>query len=118
MKERSSMKIEKIPLWSKEITKDVVPKILHLYPYFGICEKQHDHCVYSKEEGGHFIYVSLYDDDMLLVRDNNMDAIKEMKMSLSSKFDMKGYLCVLKFILGMEIKRDWVVRKICLNQRK
>jgi hypothetical protein len=37
-----------------------------------------DHCIYSKEEGGCFIYVALYVDDMLLIG-NNMDAIKEVK---------------------------------------
>jgi hypothetical protein len=35
-----------------------------------------DHCIYSKEEGGCFIYVALYVDDMLLI-ENNMDVIKE-----------------------------------------
>jgi hypothetical protein len=59
--------------------------------------------VYSKEEGGHFIYVALYVDDMLLVR-NNMNAIKEVKLQLSSKFDMKD-LGAKIFFLGMDIKR-------------
>jgi hypothetical protein len=44
-----------------------------------------DHYIYSKEEGGCFIYVALYVDDMLLIG-NNMDAIKEVKKQLSSKF--------------------------------
>jgi hypothetical protein len=34
----------------------------------GFVRSKVDHCVYSKEEGGHFIYVALYVDDMLLVR--------------------------------------------------
>jgi hypothetical protein len=51
-----------------------------------------------------FIYVSLYVDDMLLIR-NNMNAIKEVKKHLSSKFDMK-YLGAANFILGMDIMRD------------
>ena len=46
-----------------------------------------------------------------------MDAIKEVKSQLSSKFDMKD-LGVANFILGMEIKRDRANRKIWLNQRK
>jgi hypothetical protein len=37
-----------------------------------------DHCVYSKEEGEYFIYVSLYVDDMLLIG-NNMNVINEVK---------------------------------------
>jgi hypothetical protein len=59
---------------------------------------------YSKEEGGHFIYVALYVDNMLLVG-NNADEIKEVKKKLSSKFDVKD-LGVGNFIMGMEIKRD------------
>jgi hypothetical protein len=63
-----------------------------------------DHCVYSKEEGGNFIYVALYVDEMLLIR-NNMYAIKEVKKKLSSKFNMKD-IGATKFILGIDIKRD------------
>ena len=75
-----------------------------------------DHCIYSKEEGGRFIYVALYVDDMLLIG-NNIDAIKEVKKKLSSNFDMKD-LGATKFILGMEIKRDQAARNLWLNQRK
>ena len=71
-----------------------------------------DQCIYSKEEGGNFIYVALYVDDMLLIG-NIMDAI-EMKKQLSSKFDMKD-LGVANFILGMDIKRDRAARNIWLN---
>jgi hypothetical protein len=66
----------------------------------GFVRSKVDHCVYSKKEGGHFIYVTLYVDDMLLVG-NNMDAIKEVNIQLYMK-----YLNVTNFILGVEIKRD------------
>ena len=46
-----------------------------------------------------------------------MNAIKEVKKKLSSKFDMKDPSAA-KFILGMEIKRDRIVRNIWLNQTK
>jgi hypothetical protein len=82
----------------------------------GFVRSKVDHCIYSKEEGGNFIYVVLYVDDMLLIV-NNMDAIKEVKKKLSSKFDMKD-LNATNFILGMDIKRDRVARKIWLNQMK
>jgi hypothetical protein len=75
-----------------------------------------DHCVYSKEDSVCFIYVSLYVNDMLLVR-NGMDAIKEVKKQLSSRFYMKE-LGATNFILGMEIKRDRAVINLWLNQRK
>jgi hypothetical protein len=76
----------------------------------GFVRRKDDHCIYSKEEGGHFIYVYLYVDDMLLIG-NNMDAIKEVKKKPSSKFDMKD-LSATKFILRMEIKRDRATRNI------
>jgi hypothetical protein len=41
---------------------------------------------------------------MLLIG-NDMNIINKVKKQLSSKFDMKD-IGVLKFILGMEIKRD------------
>jgi hypothetical protein len=75
-----------------------------------------DHCVYSKEEGGHFIYVALYVDDMLLIG-NNMDAINEVNKKLSSNFDIKD-LDAANFNLGMESKRDQSARNIWLNQTK
>ena len=58
----------------------------------------------------------VYVDDMLLVG-NNMEVIKEVKMKLSSKFNMKD-LGAANLILGMEIKINRVDRKLWLNQRK
>jgi hypothetical protein len=69
-----------------------------------------DHFIYYKEEGGHFIYVAMYVDDMLLIG-NNMDAINKVKKQLSSKFDIKD-LGEMNFILGMDIKRDRATRKL------
>jgi hypothetical protein len=77
---------------------------------FGLVKRKVYHCVYSKEEGGYFIYVALYVDDMLLIG-NNMDAIKEVKKHISSKFDMKD-IDVDNFILGMEIKRYRAARNL------
>jgi hypothetical protein len=76
----------------------------------GFVRSKVDHCIYSKDEGGHLIYVALYVNDMLLIG-NNMDAIKEAKKQLYSKFDMKD-LSATNFILGMEIKRDRATRKM------
>jgi len=53
---------------------------------------------------------------MLLIG-NNMNAVKEVKKKLSSKFDMND-LSATNFILGMEIKRHREVIKIFLNKRK
>jgi hypothetical protein len=82
----------------------------------GFVRSKVDHRIYSKEEGGCFIYEALYVNDMLMVG-NNMDAIKEVKKQLSSNFDMKD-LRVANFILRMEIKRDRATRRLWLNQMR
>ena len=46
-----------------------------------------------------------------------MEVIKEVKLQLSSKFDMKD-LGATNLILGMEIKRNHANGKLWLNQRK
>jgi hypothetical protein len=71
---------------------------------------QVDHYAYSKQVGNHFIYVVLDVNDMLLV-ENNMDVIKEVKSQLSSKFDMKD-IGDAKFIMGKDIKRDHANMKL------
>jgi hypothetical protein len=76
----------------------------------GFVRSEFDHYIYSKKEVGCFIYVALYVDNMLLIG-NSMDAIKEVKKQLSSKFDVKD-LGATNFILGMEIKRDQAARKL------
>jgi hypothetical protein len=43
-----------------------------------------------------------------------MNAIKELKKQLSSKFNVKD-IDAMNFILGMDIKRDRVDRKLWLN---
>jgi hypothetical protein len=73
-------------------------------PSLGFVRSKAGHYIYSKEEGGHFIYLALYFDDMLLIG-NNLDRIKEVNKKLSSKFEMKD-LGAANFFLGMEIKRD------------
>eukprot|EP00253_Pinus_taeda_P030043 PITA_30043 len=75
-----------------------------------------DHCVYFKLIGDRVIYLVLYVDDMLLVG-NDKELIQDLKIHLSSKFDMKD-LGATNYILGMDIKRDLAKRKLWLNQRK
>jgi hypothetical protein len=48
---------------------------------------------------------------------NDKEIIQDVKTQLSSKFDIKN-ICAPKFILGMEIKRDWENTKLWLNRRK
>ena len=46
-----------------------------------------------------------------------MEVIREVKMQLSSKFDMKD-LGATSLILGMDIKRNHADRKLWFNRRK
>jgi len=82
----------------------------------GFSRNKTDHCVYFKLVGDHFIYIALYVDDMLLIG-NNKEIIKDVKIKLSSEFDMKD-LGAANFILGMEIRRDRENMKLWLNRRK
>ena len=69
----------------------------------------------SKLVGDCLIYLVLYVDDMLLIR-NDKETIQVVKTRLSSKFYMKD-IGVANFILGMEIKRNWANKKLWLNQK-
>jgi hypothetical protein len=82
----------------------------------GFVKIKFDHCIYSKDKGGCLIYVALYVDDMFLIG-NNMDAIKEVKKHLSSKFNMKDR-GASNFIMGMDMKRDQATRNLWLTQTK
>ena len=71
---------------------------------------QVNHHVYRNKFNDHFIYVVMYVDNMSLVG-NNMDLIKEMKLQLSPKFDMKD-LGATNLILGIKLKRDRAGRRL------
>ena len=64
----------------------------------GITIRKADHCVYFKLIGDHIIYLVLYVDDKLLVR-NDKEIIQDLKTQLSSKFDIND-LGAAKYILG------------------
>jgi hypothetical protein len=66
--------------------------------------------VYFKLVGDSLIYLVLYVNDTLLIG-NDKEIIQDVKIQLSSKFDMKD-LGATKFILGMEIKRDHANKKL------
>jgi len=82
----------------------------------GFTRSKADHCVYFNLIVDHVIYLVLYVDDMLLVG-NDKEIIQDLKTHLSSKFDMKD-LGAANYILGMEIKRDRIKRKLWLNQMR
>jgi hypothetical protein len=76
----------------------------------------YDSCVYFKKlDGGDFVYLLLYVDDMLIAS-SNLKEVRRLKEQLSSAFEMKD-LGAAKRILGMEITRDRSKRKLFLSQK-
>ncbi|GJY23180.1 retrovirus-related pol polyprotein from transposon TNT 1-94 [Tanacetum coccineum] len=75
-----------------------------------------DPCAYFKRFGdNNFIILLLYVDDML-VAGPNKDRINKLKAQLAKEFKMKD-LGPANKIIGMQIHRDRVSRKICLSQK-
>jgi Reverse transcriptase (RNA-dependent DNA polymerase) len=74
----------------------------------------YDNCVYLKRlDGGNYIYLLLYVDDILIAA-TNMGAINKLKEQLGMAFEMKD-LGAAKKILGMKIIRDRSNRKLFLS---
>lgn len=74
-----------------------------------------DSCVYLKDlNEGEVVYLLLYVDD-ILIASRNRQHIKELKILLSSEFEMKD-LGEAKKILGMEIHRDRVKGVLTISQ--
>ena len=67
------------------------------------------------EDGSH-IYLLIYVDNMLIASQNLL-AIQKLKSLLSSEFEMKD-MWAAKKILGMEIKRDQVQKKLFQCQKE
>ena len=75
-----------------------------------------DPCAYFKRFGeNNFVILLLYVDDML-VAGPNKDHIQELKAQLAREFEMKDLGSANK-ILGMQIYRDRINRKIWLSQK-
>ncbi|GKD38045.1 retrovirus-related pol polyprotein from transposon TNT 1-94 [Tanacetum coccineum] len=75
-----------------------------------------DPCAYLKRFGNnYFIILLLYVDD-ILVAGPNKDRINKLKAQLAREFEMKD-LGPVNRILGMQIHRDKVSRKIWLSQK-
>jgi len=69
--------------------------------------------VYYKQDGGHFLVITLYVDDMVFFG-NNKDVICDLKSRLLIQFDIKD-LGGIKYILGMNITRDRKNKRFSLS---
>ena len=83
----------------------------------GYHKTQADHCVFVKKfEGGYFLILLLYMDDMLIVERDHMK-IRVLKKALSRSFSMK-VMGPAKQFLGMHIVRDRTKKLLWLSQEK
>lgn len=81
----------------------------------GYSRSQYDTCVYYRSlTHDSYIYLLLYVDDML-IGCNQREAIEELKMQLSTEFEMKDLGAATK-ILGMQIVRDRPARTLFFTQ--
>ena len=81
---------------------------------FGFEPSKVDPCVYIYRKGGELIIVVLYVDD-LIIAGNHRGAIDAFKAAISKRFTMKD-LGALKWILGMEVRRNRHKRMLEISQ--
>ena len=74
-----------------------------------------DHCVYIKRHKGKHVLLSLYVDDILVVR-NDLKFVQTIKRWLSSTFEMKD-MRKTSYILEVKIHRDRSNKLIVFSQK-
>jgi hypothetical protein len=80
----------------------------------GFIKNVEEPCVYKKVSGSALVFLVLYVDDILLIR-NDIPMIEAVKSSLRKSFSMKN-LGEVAYILGIKIYRDRSNRLIGLSQ--
>ena len=83
---------------------------------YGFIKNIDELCIYKKTSGSAIIFLILYVDDILLIR-NNISMLESIKLWLSSKFFMKD-LGEASFMLGIKIYRDRSKRMLGLSQSR
>jgi hypothetical protein len=81
---------------------------------FGFIKNIEEPCVYKKVSGSAVVFLVLYVDDILLIR-NDIPMMEAIKSSLRKSFSMKD-LGEVVYILGIKIYRDRSNRLIGLSQ--
>lgn len=79
-------------------------------------QKTQEPCMYIKKQGDDILVLVLYVDDMIY-GGNSPALIKEFKKALATEFKVK-HEGDLKWILGMEVKRDREAKTLTLSQEQ
>ena len=80
----------------------------------GFIKNEEDYCLYKKSSGSSVVFLILYVDDILLIRNDDL-MLNSVKESLNGKFSMKD-LGEAVYILGIKIYRDRSRRLLGLSQ--
>ena len=80
---------------------------------FGFIKNEEEPCVYKKASGSALVFLVLYVDGILLIR-NDIPMLDDVKSSLQKSFSMKD-LGEAAYILGIKIYRDRSRRLIGLS---
>jgi hypothetical protein len=81
---------------------------------FGFIKNVEEPCIYKKVSGSAVVFLVLYTDDILLIR-NDIPMMEVVKSSLKKSFSIK-YLGEAAYILGIKIYGDRTKRLIGLSQ--
>ena len=112
--ERKVCKLKRSIYSLKQASRQWNIKFHHVVLKDGFKMIEEDHCVYLKCSNSGFVILSLYVDDILLVK-NSKEMIDMVKKWLSSNFEIK-YMGEANYVLGMKIIRDRAKRLLSLSQ--
>lgn len=70
----------------------------------GFAQSNNDPCIYYKNTGGDMFYMGVYVDDIVLAGKSETD-LKQVKIALSRKFDIKD-LGKLNYFLGVKVEKQ------------
>jgi hypothetical protein len=82
--------------------------------WFSFIKNEEERCIYKKVSGSAVVFLVIYMDDILLIR-NDIPMLEATKSSLGKSFSMKD-LGEVAYILGIKIYRDRLKRLIGLSQ--
>ena len=111
------MSVEEEPIWTEVGSPTMYRKFDSFMTDQGYHKTQADHCVFvTKFEGGDFLILLLYVDDMLIV-ERDKAKTRMLKKALNWTFSMND-LGPAKLILGMHIIRDRSKKQLWLSQER
>lgn len=89
--------------------------IRNAFKDLGFKQCKADPCIFVKQSGSNFVYVTLYVDDLLIGARSKAE-IAVVKQSLASHFKMKD-LGAARFVIGMEVQYNMAEKRLALSHK-